>query len=47
MIERKGQRLMADGVVAAEAIQRALERDTVTRLVAKAGRTASLIKQMA
>jgi thioredoxin reductase len=38
---------MADGVVAAKAIQRSLERDAVTKFVATAKRASGLLKQMA
>lgn len=38
---------MADGVVAAKAIQRTLERDAVTKFVATAKRAGELFKQMA
>lgn len=38
---------MADGVVAAKAIQRTLERDAVTKFVATAKRAGQLFKQMA
>lgn len=37
---------MADGVVAAKAIQRVLEQDAVVRFVATAKRTASLVRQI-